>query len=95
MNIMPDDQNLTALLERIKADELAKEQRIILSKESFEVWLVDTFTQIALGLGYTVQRIAEFFKTMGYAFKTGFNKGKNMAKNRGDLSRERIKRRFN
>ncbi len=94
MNVISDDAEMVALYERIKNDDLAQRQRAKLSTASFETWLHDTFTKIALELGYTMKRISDFFKNMGYAFKVGFEEGYEKAKLEGELARERIKRRF-
>lgn len=99
MDIVPYNEPLSnyemsVLLEQVKSSEMAQQRRNELSEQSFMVWLQDVFTQVALTLGYSLTMISEFFKTLGYAFSTGFEQGRNMARQRGELDRERIRRRF-
>ena len=91
---IPDDSEISALVDRISSDKLAQQKRAEMSRESFSMWLQDVVTSIALQLGYTLQQIVEFFKTMGFAVRSGFDKGREMASRKGELARKRIERKY-
>ena len=92
MEVTPTQEDLKMLVETLQANELAKQKRAELSKESFDVWFQDIIRSIALKLGYTIQQIVEFIHNLGYAFELGFEKGRNLAKQRGDLRRKQMRR---
>lgn len=87
-----EKDHLDALLERIKADELAQEQMEKLSQESFEEWLFETFVLVAQKLGYSMRKIKEFLKTLGHAFQKGMEVGRKRAQLQGEVWRSKIDR---
>ena len=51
-------------------------------ERSFREWLYEALNIIATNLGYTIQNLYEYIMDMGHAFKTGYEKGREIARER-------------
>lgn len=89
-----EKENLDRLFQYVKDEAQTSREIRQLSEASFEIWIQDTFTAMALKLGYTLSKINQFLINLGFAISTGFREGWDMAKKEGELSRKRIERRF-
>lgn len=86
-----EDEDFKRVLEELVANRDAIKKAEELSQESFRIWLLDTIRQIAKSMGLVIAGLDEFVKDFGYAVKSGWQEGAEIA--RGNSYRARDKRR--
>lgn len=83
------DPEFAEILRELDAQGDAVRKRRELSEESYRLWLYSALKEIATGLGYVIQNMAEFFRDMGDGFRTGFAEGRERAKQNSIRARNR------
>lgn len=87
--ITTSDPDFAEILRELDTQGEAVQKRRELSEESFRLWLYSALKEIATGLGYVIQNLAEFFRDMGDGFRTGFAEGRERARKKSIRARNR------
>ncbi len=84
-----EDEDFKRVLEELVANRDAIKKAEELSQESFRIWLLDTIRQIAKSMGLVIAGLDEFVKDFGYAVKSGWQEGAEIARRNSYRARDK------
>lgn len=91
--ITVEDEDFKRVLEEVVANRDAIKKAEELSQESFRIWLLDTIRQVAKSMGLIITNLNEFMKDFGYAVKSGWQEGAEIARKNSYRARDKRRKR--